>query len=93
MVTATLSIIAVNGEPTPDLIVNTTSTLSLEHITYSPLVKACITENKPSILSGFWAAPIAFEFVTFCMTLYKGIEQAKTVKSIAKSPILYTLYR
>ena len=94
MVTTTLSVLAVKGQLTPNLVANaTTEVFSLDNIAYSPVIKACIVNDKPPILASIWAAPIAFEILIFCMTLYKGIEHARMAKSIANSPMLYTLYR
>jgi len=67
--------------------------LLLDQVTYSLVVKACIVEVKPPYLASIWGASIALETLIFCMTLYKGLEHARTVRSIANSPILYTLYR
>jgi len=94
MVIATLSVAGVRGELTSNLVaIATTEVLLLDQITYSPLIKACIVPSKPPFLVIIWAASIAIELLVFCMTLYKGIEHARTVRSIANSPILYTLYR
>ena len=67
--------------------------LSVDHIAYSPVVKACTVNTKPPILASIWAGPIVCELVIFCMMVYKGIEHAQKVKSISKSPIHFTLYR
>jgi hypothetical protein len=92
--TATLSVLAVKGEPAPNLVmITTTEVLLLDQIIYSPVIKSCVVPSKPPFLVTIWAASIAFEILIFCMTLYKGIEHARTVRSIANSPILYTLYR
>jgi hypothetical protein len=65
----------------------------LDYIYYSPVVKACVIDNKPPILASIWAGPIVCEVVIFSMTLCKGIDHARKIKSIANSPVLYTLYR
>ena len=94
MVTTTLSFLAVKGEATPNVTAEaTTQVVLLDHLYYSPVVKACIVDNKPPILASIWAGPIALEVLIFSMTFHKGIAQARRVKSIANSPILYTLYR
>ena len=94
MVTATLSVLAVKGKLTPNVVVIAmTELLLLDQIIYNPVIKACIVPSKPPLLVTIWAASIALEVLIFCMTLYKGIEHARTVRSIGNSPILYTLYR
>lgn len=94
IVTTTLGVLAVRGELTPNLVVITATKVPLlDEVIYSPVIKACVVQSKPQILISIWAASIAFEVLIFCMTLYKSIEHARTIRSIANSPILYTLYR
>jgi len=94
MVISTLTIVSVKGELTSNLVViATTEVLSLDQIVYSTEFKACIIQNKSPFLVMLWATSIVIELLIFGMTLHKGIEHARTVRSIANSPMLYTLYR